>query len=73
MKLILSNIILFIFIFTFLESRATRSVKSNASRVSMQSRIDEQKKRAEKKKEEWDRSTSVSQADKPTVEDKVAA
>lgn len=39
----------------------------------MQSRIDEQKKRAERKKEEWDRTTNVSQADKPTVEDKVAA
>jgi hypothetical protein len=41
----------------------------------MQSRIEEQQKRKEKQKAEWDKSTTVSQADKANkdVEDRVAA
>ena len=40
----------------------------------MQSRIDEQKKRADRKKEDWDKSTTVSVAEaKTSVEEKVAA
>jgi len=40
----------------------------------MQSRIDDQKKRADRKKDNWDKSTTVSYAEaKASVEDKVAA